>query len=132
RPKRTGRGGDGARRGRRRRTPLRGKDQRRFTAEAQRKKSDSGSDARLSSAARRLFAPTGRRDVATGGAAARRSPPTRNPWKAGSFLDPAPKGAEESPDRAVDQSNTYCSSNSISCSRSIRSSSVLKSSFCWC
>jgi hypothetical protein len=30
---------------------------------------------------RLLLAPKGPRAVATGGAAARRSPPTRNPWK---------------------------------------------------
>src|SRR5437870_5256637 len=41
-----------------------------------------------------LLAPKGPRDVATGGAPARRSPPTRNPWKPVSLFLLSPRRGE--------------------------------------
>ncbi len=51
--------------------------------------------ARMARGAAPRFAPAGRRVVATGGAEAWRSPPTRNPWKGCPLMRAAPDGAEE-------------------------------------
>lgn len=76
--------------------------------------------------------PNGAQECSHGWSAARVLAGGAEPVESGFVSRSCPGGAEEEHDRAVAQSNTYRSSNSISWRRSIRNNSDLKSSFLWC
>lgn len=73
--------------------------------------------------------PEGAPECSHGWSAARREAGGAEPVEGGSDSVSCPGGAEEVPDGAAPQSNTYFSSNSIPWARRIRRSSDLKSSF---
>jgi hypothetical protein len=76
-----------------------------------------------------VFAPGGAPGCSHGWSAVRRQADGAQPVESGFVSQSCPGGAEEATDPAVDQSNTYFSSNSIPWARRMRRSSVLKSSF---
>ena len=76
-----------------------------------------------------LFGPNGATGCSHGWSTGRCTAGGAQPVEKFVFQCARPEGAEESPRREADQSNTYRSSNSTPCARSIRKSSDLKSSF---